>query len=154
MKPLMDLITAIRTIRAEKGVDPKKRIAVNVVAPTNRALLDAEAVWLRSLGRIDRLEFLDDAPPELPQTIKQQVGAWQVRIPMAGLFDLEAELGRLSKERQKLETERTGIARKFDNPQFVARAKPEVVAEGRARIAEIDKLLEKNAATLRELGAA
>jgi valyl-tRNA synthetase len=153
MKPLMDLVTAIRTIRAEKGVDPRKRIAVNVVAPTNRALLESEAAWLRSLARIEQLEILDAAPPEEPQTIKQQVGPWQVRLPMAGLFDLEAERARLGKERQKLETERASIAKKFENPQFVARAKPEVVAEGRARIAEIDALLERNAVTLRELGA-
>ncbi len=153
MKPLMDLVTAVRTIRAEKGVDPKKRIAVTVVAPTNRPLLEAQAPWLRSLGRIEQLEILDAAPADVPQTIKQQVGAWQVRLPMAGLFDLEAERGRLAKERQKLEAERAGIAKKFENPQFVARAKPEVVAEGRGRIAEIDGLLERNAATLRELGA-
>jgi len=153
MKPLMEVVTAIRTIRAEKGVDPKKRIAVSVVAPSQRGLLEAEAAWVRSLGRIDRLELLDVAGSEAPQTIKQQVGPWQVRIPMSGLFDLDAERARLGKERQKLEAERSGIAKKFDNLQFVARAKREVVAEGRARMLEIDTLLEKNAATLRELGA-
>ncbi len=153
MTPLMELVTAIRTIRAEKGVDPKRRIDVSVVAPANRALLDAQAAWLRSLARIERLEILGVPPPEAPQTIKQQVGPWRVLIAMAGLFDLEAERARLGKERQKLEVERAGIAKKFDNPQFAERAKPEVVAEGRARIVEIDTLLEKNAATLRELGA-
>jgi valyl-tRNA synthetase len=153
MTPLMELVIAIRTIRAEKGVDPKRRIDLSVVAPATRSLLDAEAAWIRSLGRIARLEILSAPPPETPQTIKQQVGPWQVLIPMAGLFDLEAERARLGKERHRLEAERGGIAQKFENPQFALRAKPELVAEGRARLAEIDTLLEKNAVALRGLGA-
>jgi valyl-tRNA synthetase len=149
---LMALITAVRTIRAEKGVEPRKRVDVTVVAPGSEALLATEAPWIRAVARIERLEIVASAPAETPHTIKQPVGTWEIRIPIAGLFDVAAEKARLAKERQKLEAERVGIRKKLDNPTFVLRAKPEVVAENRARVGEIDGLLARIAATLAELG--
>jgi valyl-tRNA synthetase len=152
MDEVRALVTAIRTIRAEKGVDPKRRIDALVVAATGRGLLESEAAWIRSLARLERLEIVDAAPAEAPQTIKQPVGAWEVRVPMAGLFDLGAERARLARERQRLETERASLAKKLENPSFVERAKPEVVAESRARVAEIDALVPRIETTLRDLG--
>ena len=82
------------------------------------------------------------------------MGVWEVRVPMAGLFDVAAERARLERDRQKLEAERGSLAKKFENPNFVERAKPEVVTESRARMSEIAGLLLKIDATLRELGEA
>ena len=56
-------------------------------------------------------------------------------IPLAGLIDLDAERARLVKDRAKIEKDAEGIARKLGNPDFVARAKPEVVGENRDRLA-------------------
>ena len=154
MNTLIELVTAIRTIRAEKGVDPRRRIDAAVVAPSGRGLLSREAGWIRSVARLERLDVVDAAPPDAPQTIKQPVGSWEIRIPMAGLFDLDAERARLGRELQKLEGERASLGKKLGNPQFVERAKPEVVAESRARVAEIDALVDRMDATLRGLGGA
>jgi valyl-tRNA synthetase len=154
MDAVRALVTAIRTIRAEKAVDPRRRIEATVVAPTGRALIESEASWIRSLARLERLEIVDAADAEAPQTIKHPVGAWEVRLPMAGLFDMVAERARLQKESQKLEAERAGLAKKLENPQFVDRARPEVVAASRARVNEIAALVARIAATLRDLGGA
>ena len=68
---------------------------------------------------------------------------------MAGLFDIAAEKARLAKERGKLEAELEGASKKLANPNFVERAKPEVVAETRSRIAELEARLRKIDETLR-----
>ena len=52
---------------------------------------------------------------------------------------------------QRRERELEGLARKLGNPQFVDRAKPEVVAECRARVAELETKRVKLEETLREL---
>jgi valyl-tRNA synthetase len=150
--PLMDVVTKIRMIRSEKGVDPKRRIDVTVVAGSGDGLLAKEAAWLRGLARVEKLEITKAAPAELPGTIKQAVGDWELRIPLAGLFDIAAEKARLGRERQKLEGERAGLRTKLDNPNFVERAKPELVAASRARLGEIDGLLGRIARTLADLG--
>jgi valyl-tRNA synthetase len=139
MQPLMRLVTGIRTIRATYEVAPRKRIEVTVVAPSasERSFLESHASVIRSLAALERLEVVADAP-EAAQTIRHPMDSLELRIPMAGLFDIAAEMTRLSKERLKIEAELEGLRRKLDNPQFVERAKPEVVAESRDRVAELE----------------
>jgi valyl-tRNA synthetase len=152
MQPLMRLVTGIRTIRATYEVAPRRRIDVTVVAPAakDRAFLEEHAPLIRSLAALERLEIVAEAP-ELSQTIRQPLDGMDVRIPMAGLFDITAEMTRLSKERLKIEAELDGLRRKLANPQFVERANPEVVAQSRARVAELEALRFKVDGTLTDL---
>jgi len=71
---------------------------------------------------------------------------------MAGLFDVAAEKARLTKELGKIDDEMGSLRKKLENPQFVERAKPEVVAQARQRIAELEERRAKVKATLDELG--
>jgi valyl-tRNA synthetase len=151
MSQLFELVTGIRTWRAENAVAPKRRLDVVVVTENLGDHVRGHAAWIRSLARIERLEVLRSAPPEVPGTVKLHVEAWEVHISTAGLFDVAAEKTRLTKERLKLEQELDGLNRKLENPQFVERAKPEVVAESRARAAELVARREKIEATLRDL---
>ena len=139
LQPLMRLVTGIRTIRATYEVAPRKQIDVTVVAPSakERAFLQSHATVIRSLAALETLEVVDQAP-ERAQTIRQPIDSLELRIPMAGLFDIAAEMTRLSKERLKIEAELEGLRRKLENPQFVERAKPEVVAQSRERVGELE----------------
>jgi valyl-tRNA synthetase len=152
MQPLMRLVTGIRTIRATYEVAPRKRIDVTVVAPSarERSFLEGHTVLIRSLAALERLEVVADAP-ERPQTIRHAMDSLELRIPMAGLFDIAAEMTRLSKERLKIDAELEGLRGKLDNPQFVARAKPEVVAQSRERVAELEARRLKVQGTLSDL---
>jgi valyl-tRNA synthetase len=153
MEEIQSLVTGIRTIRATYEVDPKRRIDVTVVAGPEAARLRAEAAWLRGLARLERLDIVGEPPAEEPHTIKQPVGPFEVRIPMAGLFDVAAEKARLAKEKGKIEAELQGLGKKLENPQFVARANPEVVAQSRERVQELEARLAKVAGTLGDLGS-
>jgi len=116
----------------------KPRLDVTVVAPSakERAFFEEHAALIRSLAALERMEVVAEAT-EQPQTIRHAMDTLDLRIPMAGLFDIAAEMTRLSKERLKIEAELAGLQGKLDNPQFVARAKPEVVAQSRERVAEL-----------------
>jgi valyl-tRNA synthetase len=76
----------------------------------------------------------------------------ELRIPMAGLFDLGAERARLDKEREKLRAEADGLERRLTNPQFVERAKPAVVAESREKLAALQARLGQIGRLLEEMG--
>jgi valyl-tRNA synthetase len=56
-------------------------------------------------------------------------------IPLGGLIDFDTERARLTKERARVEKDAESTRRKLENPDFLARAKPEVVEENRERIA-------------------
>jgi valyl-tRNA synthetase len=153
MQTLRRLVTEVRTIRATYEVEPRRRIDVTVAAPldADRAFVTAHAPLLKDLARIERLEVVPRAP-EAPRTIKQTVDAFDLRIPMAGLFDMAAEKGRLVKERLKLEAELEGLQSRLGNPQFVERANPDVVARSRERVADLEARRAKIGETLKELG--
>jgi valyl-tRNA synthetase len=153
MSRLMSLVTGIRTIRATYEVDPRRQIDVTIVAPRedDRRLFEAHAPLVRALGVIKEWHVVSSAA-DAPRTIKQPVDTFELRIPMAGLFDLAAEKTRLTKERLKLEAEIETLAKRLENPQFVERARPEVVAEARTRRGDVEERLAKVAATLMELG--
>jgi valyl-tRNA synthetase len=152
MAELMALVTSIRTVRSEYGVDPKRRIEVTVVGSAEAlVLVEAERAWIRALARIERLDTVGSAPPAAAGTIRQPVGRYEVLVPLAGLFDVAAEKARLSRELVKVLGERDALAQRLDNPQFVQRAKPEVVAEAREKLEELTARAGKIQATLRSL---
>ena len=75
-----------------------------------------------------------------------------LRVSMAGLFDVAAEKARLIKELGKIDDEAASLRKKLENPQFVERAKPEVVAQARQGVASLEERRVKVQATLDELG--
>jgi valyl-tRNA synthetase len=155
MGRLRQLVTEIRTIRSTYEVEPRRRIDVTLVAarPEDRAFLAEHAPLVKDLARIERLAIAAEAGDEA-QTIKHPVDGLELRIPMAGLFDLAAERTRLAKERGKIDAELQGLRGRLANPQFLERAKPEVVAESRGRVAELEGRLAKIKSVLEELGGA
>jgi valyl-tRNA synthetase len=152
MQRLMRLVTAVRTIRATYEVDRKKKLDLTVVAPdaSDRAFLDRHEALVRHLAIVGTLTAVA-AAPEAKGAVRQPVDGLELRIPMAGLFDVAAETARLTREREKIEAEQATLAKKLDNPNFVERAKPEVVKEARDRVEELTGRRSKIDATLREL---
>jgi valyl-tRNA synthetase len=153
MERLMRLVTAIRTIRATYEVEPRKRIAVTIVARDDgdRAFVSDQKALLRRLATLESLEVVNEAA-DARGVIKQPVDGVEVRISMAGLFDIAAESARLTKERGKIDIELESLKKRLDNPSFVERAKPEVVSESRQRVTELEDRRQRIDATLDELG--
>jgi valyl-tRNA synthetase len=118
---------------------------------TALGLVEEHRALVAALCRIENLRLVRQVT-RTPRTIVQAVGEFEIHIPMAGLFDLEAEKSRLTKERLKIDGELEGLRARLGNPRFVERAKPEVVAESRARVAELEARRRKVEETLRELG--
>jgi len=132
---LVRFITAVRSARAEMNVPP------SVLAPV--LLRDASpetqaraARWLDAAKRLARISELGAAPAETPAgTLQLVVDEATLLIPLAGLIDLAAERKRLERELERALAEGEKVAKKLAQPDFVARAKPEVVAENQARAA-------------------
>ena len=151
MGRLMRLVVAVRTIRATYEVDRKRKLDVTVVASdADRPFFSRNEALVRHLANLGRLEVAAQAP-EAAGTVRQPVDGAEIRIPMAGLFDVAAETARLGREEEKIAAELQSLGKKLDNPQFVERAKPEVVKEARDRVQELEGRRAKIDATLREL---
>ena len=148
---LQMVITAIRNIRGEMGIPPSRELEVflhNGNADDQRRLTE-NRLFLCKLAKLSSLTWLepeDSAPPSATQL----VGEMEILIPMAGLIDKEAEIGRLSKEIGKLRQEAQRCEGKLKNPSFAEKAPAAVVDkereklnEYRSALARLEEQLEK-----------
>jgi valyl-tRNA synthetase len=139
---LVDLISEIRSVRAEMNIPAGAKVSVVVAGAseqTKARLKTHESAILR-LARAEAVSLADAAPSGAAQII---VGEATVCLPLAGVIDLGAEKTRLQKEAGKLEGEISKIEKKLSNPAFVAKAPEEVVDGEREKVAESKEKLEK-----------
>ena len=76
----------------------------------------------------------------------------RVVLPMAGLFDPDAERARLRSQIEQAQAELGRVEQKLANEQFVARAPAEIVQQERDRLATARGRLEALEQSLAELG--
>jgi valyl-tRNA synthetase len=139
---LVDLISEIRSVRAEMNIPAGAKVSVIVTGAseqTKARLKTHESAILR-LARAETVSLAEAAPSGAAQII---VGEATVCLPLAGVIDLAAEKTRLQKEAGKLEGEISKIEKKLSNPAFVAKAPDEVVDGEREKVAESKEKLEK-----------
>jgi valyl-tRNA synthetase len=128
------LITEVRTVRAEMNVPPSQKAPLLLKGAVPEALARGHA-WFEAIARLARAASLEALEGEVPHGAAQvMVNEATVVIPLAGLIDLNAERARLEKERARAAGEAEKVEKKLANPEFVARAKEEVVEENRDRL--------------------
>jgi len=150
---LMDVVTAVRNLRAEKKVDPAREVRALLAAPA--ALLPAlkgQQAVLESLAKM-KVDALAEAVSPPKGAAAGLAGPVQVFLPLEGLVDLGEEKARLVKEGQKLEGLLAAQRKKLDNGAFVAKAPPKLIEAERAKVGELESALAKLAAALKDLSA-
>jgi valyl-tRNA synthetase len=96
---------------------------------------------------------IKDSSGARPNALQVVVEGATLELDLAGAVDLAKERARLAKEAQALVAELDKIAKKLGNPQFLAKAKPEVIEEQRERAAEEQAALARVRAALARIGA-
>ena len=145
---VMDVIAAVRNIKAEAGLALTRRVRALV-----RASGDALTVLEREAPRIKALAFLDDLqvgedlqrPPHSALAVVRGV---EVFVPLEGLVDVEKEMARLEKELAKVGKELERVERKLANESFLVKAPPQVVEKERRIHRELLEKKEKISASL------
>ncbi|MBO9710425.1 MAG: valine--tRNA ligase [Caulobacter sp.] len=149
---LVDTVGEIRSIRAEMNVPPSAKPALSVVGAgaETKARLTRHRDLLLTLARLDSAREAESAPTgSVPIVMGEATGA----LAIADFIDLSAEKARLTKEVAGHVGEIEKIGKKLGNPDFIARAKPEVVEENRERLAEAQAAKAKLEAALARLEA-
>lgn len=150
IKWLIDVVSAIRSARAEMNIPPSKKAKLYVVGAdddtkANIAMYNAS---IEPLARTSGYEFADTVPDGALQTV---VSGVSYALPMAGLVDLDAERARLDKEIAKIDGEIEKIDKKLANKNFVERAPQAVVDEQHKRLADFSEARDKLRAALASL---
>ncbi|WP_372864270.1 valine--tRNA ligase [Spongiibacter sp.] len=132
---LKAVITAIRNIRGEMNVPPSKALSVILknLSDDDQRRLQANRQFLVKLAKLDDIQLLA-AGDQAPMSATQLIGDMELLVPMAGLIDKAAELGRLDKEIAKLDKDIQRLAGKLNNPGFVDKAPAAVVDKEKEKL--------------------
>ena len=144
---LADVVSAVRSLRADLNVPPGRRGRA-VLRPASRdqaAVLSADTEAIALLAKLEGVEVMFEGEAPSPAGIGM-AGTIEVFLPMAGLIDLAKERERLGKELSQVEGWIAGGHKKLSNEGFAARAPEDVVQREREQLAEN----EAKAETLRQ----
>jgi valyl-tRNA synthetase len=152
MAPLLDVVSAIRTIRSESRISPAVELAVTVrpASPAVATSLVSSAGIIGGLARAAITVAADGARPASSAMATTPSG--DVLVRLEGVVDFDAERQRLRKEIEKARKEIAFLEGKLGRPEFVERAPAEVVERERARLTEQRETERKLAASLAALG--
>jgi valyl-tRNA synthetase len=137
MAVVMETVSALRTVRGEMNVSPALKVTALLRPLDGRASedLSRHLVYIRSLAGASELTVDPSAqrPKGAASAVTSRV---EVFVPLGGLMDLAQEKDRINKNMARIEKDLVSVEKRLGNPDFLSRAKPEVVAEERARLAE------------------
>lgn len=152
MNLLMDVIRAVRNIRAEVNVPMSKKVEL-LLKPVNEqiaGIIDRNADYIRRFCNTSEYQSsLGLATPEKAMTAV--VTGVELFLPLAGLIDIAQEIARLEKEIQHLNSEVERVEKKLNNPGFVSKAPEKVIEEERAKLADYSDKRSKVIARIEEL---
>ena len=149
MKLLVDIIKAVRNIRAEVNTPMSRKVDLYISAKDEKtvAVLEENRSYLERFCNPETLTIgvKVSAPGK---TMSAVVTGAELYLPLEGLIDIEEELARLTKELGKWQGEVKRVQGKLSNERFTAKAPESVVEEERAKEADY---LEKYAAVERRI---
>ncbi|MGE7836796.1 valine--tRNA ligase [Viridibacillus arvi] len=137
MKLLMDIIRAVRNIRAEVQTPMSKKVPLYVSAKdaATLAVLEDNKAYLEKFCNPEPLTLGEgiEAPGQCMSAV---VSGAELFLPLEGLIDVAAEIERLSHELEKWDKEVKRVQGKLNNERFVSKAPDDVVAAERAKEAD------------------
>ncbi len=137
-----NIITAIRSLRADNKIEPAKKINVSISAGSQVKLLEDNRKIIEGMARLESLMIAPKV--EKPaNSVGVVVGSCEVFLDLAGVIDVAKEKARLEAEIKALEGYVAGVKAKLANVEFVQNAPPAVVEKERAKLAEAEEKIKK-----------
>jgi len=135
MELIKEVITKIRNIKAEMGVQTKD-IELIFVARKKEELetLKQAEEFIKSLAKAVKIEFKSTMKDKPEQSATGVVADIEFFIPLKGLIDLEKEVARLKKEEDNLAQEIKRLEGLLANKNFTAKAPPETIDKQKAAL--------------------
>jgi valyl-tRNA synthetase len=150
---LMEVVTGIRNVRAELGIHPGTSISVLALPHTARAarLMASQQDALSTLAKAGKVSILEQGEPRPRGAATVILGDLELFVPLGGLVDVQDELRKLQKEKEKLAKEIGKTEVKLGNEGFLARAPGEIVEKEREKLSRFQVRQAKIEAHMRML---
>ncbi|MBN2317787.1 MAG: valine--tRNA ligase [Acidobacteria bacterium] len=138
MQDLMELISEIRSLRAEMNIDPRRLLDATLHIPSDddKDLVERNLEKVLTLAKIKSVQFSNSLPAEMLR------GVWRLGefgLDIKGAIDVVAERERLQKEEARIKKQIENIERKLNSSEFLSRAPEKIISENKTRYKELEE---------------
>lgn len=146
---LIELITAVRNIRAEVNTPLSKQVPI-FIKSEQAEFLNSVAPYITRFANPSELVIADEVVLD-EQAMTAVITGAELFLPLKGLINIEEEIARLEKELAKWQKELDLVNKKLGNERFVANAKAEVVQKEKDKLADYQEKFDTVKARIAEL---
>jgi len=147
---LQNLITEIRSIRAEKGVEPGKKINAVIYGGKWTALLQQKKSVIIRMARLENLE-IQKKGPKIKDSVWKYIQGIDLYLPVSGLFQLEDERRRLQKKIDETGQKMESLKGRLNNPNFLKKAPAELVSREKQIFQDLEREMQNMLDKIKEL---
>ena len=136
---VMQAIRAVRNTRAQLRIPAGQRLEAQFEVNGMQGPIEEEAEVIRVLSRVDPLHIVADSSSgnDLLKGVTLVVNPLIIHLPLEGVVDLSAEAERLRTELDECVQNMSRVENLVSNPNFLQKAKPEVVETEQARLQDL-----------------
>jgi valyl-tRNA synthetase len=146
IEAITEIIRSIRNVRAQYKVESGRWIEASVYTGADRyTVISRYEAAIKALARANPVSFLEGEPGEKSgdNTLVLPLAQTTVAIPLASMFDAEAEKQRMAKELAQTQDEVDRLEARLQDEAFLTRAPETVVAKERQKFYTLKDKLEK-----------
>jgi valyl-tRNA synthetase len=138
---LQEIVGAIRQVRNEHKVDPRKSVTVSILAPGDSARqIQSNREMIEMLAVCTIKDVSGDLPP-VPNAARASAAGCEIFVE--GVVDEGAEKQRQAKRREELTRQITAMRGRLGNEAYTAKAPPHLVKQTQDQLAEAEAELAK-----------
>ena len=140
----MEIIKAIRNIRAEAEAQPGRKLRAAII-PTDlmRERIDKAKTHITNLAGLASMDYVSEESQLAGKMMSAIIDGVEIFVPLDDLVDFEVEIERLRKEKTKLDGEVARVSAMLANPNFVDKAPADKVNAEREKKQKYEEMLKK-----------
>ena len=152
MQLLIDLISAIRNIRAEWRIPEITEIEciLKITDKATKKIIQENEIYLKKLAKIAQVKIIEKVE-NISGCASGIVGKVDFYIPLEKVIDLAKEKERLAKQVEALEVQLKGLKGRLTNKEFLKKAPQEVIEQEKVRVQDCRKTIKRIKANLKAL---
>jgi valyl-tRNA synthetase len=137
-------IRTIRNLRANTEIKQGAKVTAILQSEneSERSILEAGRPYIETLAKLERLTITSALSGDEGRVVAGVVGTVQVLIPLSGIVDIEALSTKIADKLAKVEGEIKSLSSRLSNPNFVNKARPDVVQGAKDALTEAQKQAE------------
>ena len=141
IEQIKEAITGIRNIRTKMNVHPSKKSKLIFITEKYKSFIEKSDGFIKKLGFAEEIIIIPNKENIPQNAVNVVTSGLEIFIPFEDLVNIEEEIARLEKEKEKILVEKEKTDKMLSNPGFIAKAPVAKVQEEKAKLEKFNEMI-------------